>query len=50
MMFLIISGRLTFEILKKKVLTKRFRIKIVDFQVAKIALHLVLGGFVVMFF
>ena len=30
-------------------LTKRFRVKIVDFQVAKIALHLVLGGFVVWF-
>ena len=43
MMFLMISGRLVFEILKDKDVNKRFRVKIVDFQVAKTALHLVRG-------
>ena len=43
MMLLLISGRLVFEILKDKDVNKRFRVKIVDFQVAKTALHLVRG-------
>ena len=49
MMFLMISGRLVFEILKDKDVNKRFRVKIVDFQVAKTALHLVRGDLLLQF-